>query len=146
MPGSCPPDFSPWGQGDPALHQTSAPLITGCPRWQPLLLPDLLCHLPWAHPVSTHSNHSLTFIPTGHPYGFGNFCSLLLVSWVSSSLLGFLLVGILRCQEERVLYSPLTFRKSPSLLVSSAWPLWRQDIWLCFTWIVERASNLHPGG
>lgn len=98
MPRSCPPWLRPLKPGWP----TSAPYLCPTHPWLSQVTTSstshpLLRHLPWAHLVPMSGNQVLTFLPTDHSYGFRNFCSPLPVSWVSSSLLHFQLVGILYC-------------------------------------------------
>ena len=148
MPRSCPSWLWPLKPGWP----TSAPYLCPTHPWLSQVTTSstshpLPRHLPWAHLVPMSGNQVLTFLPTDHPYGFRNFCSPLPVSWVSSSLLHFQLVGVLCCLGwERPLLALDLQELSMPLLVSSTLPSWRGDVWKCFTWIVGKASNLHPRG
>lgn len=103
----------------------SASFTSGCPRWWPLPLhTPSTCHLTRANLVSMPSNHILTFIPTDHPYGLGNFYSPLLVSWVSLLVLHFQLYRHLCClRRERPLLSALDLQELPIRLLVSSSPI-----------------------
>lgn len=70
------------------------------------------------------SNQILTFIPTDHPYGLGNFYSPLLVSWVLLLVLHFQLCRYLCClRQERPLLRALDLQELPIPLRVSSSPI-----------------------
>lgn len=144
MPRSCPPWLRPLNPGWPT-SAPCAPLIPGCPRWQPPPLPTpcpvifperILFPCPvtrfWLfYPQITLMASETSAVPSRF---LGSHLHCFIFSLLASSA----------AWDERPLLALDLQELSMPLLVSSTLPSWRGDVWLCFTWIVGKASNLHP--